>query len=134
VAGYSQTPLAKKLGIKGGMEILVISPPCGYRELVQPLPEDVDLVTEIGEHTNAAHIFATSTAVLVTELQRLRNELAGSAFIWASLPKKASRMETDITENTIRELALPMGLVDIKVCAVDDVWSGLKLVVRKELR
>ena len=132
--GYSGTPLVRKLGFKPDQEILLVAAPDDYMSWVQPLPEGARFVSALGESTGAAHVFVTSAAVLAEELQRLRHVLNSSAFVWVSWPKKASKVETDITEDTIRALALPLGYVDIKVCAVTDVWSGLKLVVRKELR
>ena len=132
--GYSGTPLVRKLGFKPNMEILLVSAPDGYADWVQPVPEDARFVAEPGATTGAAHVFATSARLLAEELQRLRRVLDPAAFVWVSWPKKASKVETDITEDTIRAIALPLGYVDIKVCAVTEVWSGLKLVVRKELR
>lgn len=132
--GYSGTPLIRKLGFKPDQDVLLVSAPEGYAEWVQPLPDGVRFVTTVGEGTGAAHVFATSARVLAAELERLRHALDPSAFVWVSWPKKASKVATDITEDTIRAIALPLGFVDIKVCAVTEVWSGLKLVVRKELR
>ena len=134
MSGYSVTPLAKKLGIKDGHTIAVIDAPSRYRALLEPLPHDVRFTTRANAKSNIVHFFTTSRASLTRTLQTLRDTLASDASVWVSWPKKSSKVETDITEDTIREVALPMGWVDIKVCAVDDVWSGLKLVVRKSLR
>jgi hypothetical protein len=98
------------------------------------VPEGARFVPAISAHTGAAHVFVTSAPVLAEELQRLRHALDSSAFVWVSWPKRASKVATDVTEDTIRAVALPLGYVDVKVCAVTEVWSGLKLVVRKELR
>jgi len=134
MSGYSGTPLIRKLGFKPDQEVLLVSAPDGYVEWVEPAPEGTRFVTTAGPNTGAAHVFATSASGLAEELHRLRLALAPSAFVWVSWPKKASKVATDITEDTIRAVALPLGYVDIKVCAVTEVWSGLKLVVRKELR
>ncbi len=132
--GYSSTPLAKKLGIKAGSLVHAIDAPVNYRDLLAPLPDSVEFARAADGRVNVVHLFATQRAMLVRTLPRLRQQLAPDASIWVSWPKQASKVTTDITEGTIRELALPLGLVDIKVCAVTEVWSGLKLVLRKELR
>lgn len=133
MAGYSGTPLAKKLGIKPGCRLLVVDAPAHYDELLAPLPGDVKRVRKIDD-AHVAHLFVTARARLEKELRAAVTKLSPDAAIWISWPKKASKVATDITEDAIRELALPLGLVDIKVCAIDEVWSGLKLVIRKELR
>jgi len=133
-AGYSGTPLAKKLGIGAGARVLVKNAPKNYSELVSPLPENVRFEKALTKETDIVHIFSERKAVLRAELERLRSSMKSSGVIWVSWPKKASKVPTDITEYTIRDCALPIGLVDIKVCAVSEVWSGLKLVIRKELR
>jgi hypothetical protein len=132
--GYSTTPLAKKLGITSGTHILTRSAPDDYLALIDPLPDKVVFDTRLSKGTDLIHLFATSKTVLAKELAALRKSMRTDAIIWVSWPKKASNVETDITEDVIREIALPMGLVDVKVCAVTDVWSGLKLCIRKELR
>lgn len=134
MSGYSGTPLTKKLGIKDGFAVALIDVPASFRKLLDPLPPDVKFTTKASEKTHIAHVFATERAKLAKHLKSLRDTLATDAVVWVSWPKKSSKVATDITEDTIREVALPMGWVDIKVCAVDDVWSGLKLMVRKELR
>jgi hypothetical protein len=133
-AGYSGTPLPRKLGIQPGSRLLLLNAPAQFSGLLQPLPEGVVFTNRAGQDVNIAHLFATERQTLATELASLRRALRPDAAVWVSWPKKASRVPTDITEDTIRELALPMGWVDVKVCAVDAVWSGLRLVVRKELR
>jgi hypothetical protein len=132
--GYSGTPLAKKLGISEGSRVLLENPPKNYPELLAPIPSGVEFETQLSPSTDVIHVFAESREVLTSALKRLRVSIRPSAAIWVSWPKKASKVQTDITEDRIREAALPLGLVDIKVCAVSEVWSGLKLVVRKELR
>ena len=133
-AGYSGTPLVRKLGIVEGSRVLAIGAPAEYREWLAPLPEGVVFARAVGSSVNMAHVFVTARAELVRQLASLRTSLASDAAVWVSWPKKASKVPTDVTEDVIRAVALPMGFVDIKVCAVTEVWSGLKLVVRKELR
>jgi hypothetical protein len=133
-AGYSGTPLVQKLGVKPGQRVLVIDPPKGYRSLLQPLPEKAKIVTAAKPPLAFVHLFTTRRADLESRLPALLEQLEPAGVIWVSWPKKTSGVETDITEDTIREVALSLGLVDIKVCAVDATWSGLKLVIRKEKR
>jgi hypothetical protein len=133
-AGYSGTPLAKKLGFKPGQRVSASGAPPNYRKLLAPLPEGIEFQARMSRTTDMVHVFSASKAELAKTLASCRRILGPEAAIWVSWPKKASKRPTDITEDTIREVALPMGLVDIKVCAVDDTWSGLKLVLRKELR
>jgi hypothetical protein len=132
--GYSNTPLAKKLGIRSNATINLIGAPVGYRALLSPLPDGVTFKARLDKSTDLVHVFATKKAELARMLKGIRSQMRSDAAIWVSWPKKAAKVETNITEDTIRAVALPMGLVDIKVCAVDDVWSGLKLVIRKEWR
>lgn len=134
MAGYSGTPLWKKLGISPGATLCILGAPQDYARLVAPLPARVDLVKRLDDKVDIVHVFATKRTKLTEALRASLAKMRQDAAIWVSWPKKASKVETDITEDTIREIALPMGLVDIKVCAVDDTWSGLKLVVRRELR
>lgn len=134
MAGYSGTPLAKKLGIKPGTRLFVKDAPKSYARLVAPLPEGVEFVRRLAGDVDIVHTFNTERAALRETLRNLNRAIKSEAAIWVSWPKKASKVETDITEDTIREIALPLGLVDIKVCAVDATWSGLKLVRRKESR
>lgn len=134
MAGYSTTPLVKKLGFREGSRVLIINAPNYYRELVSPLPDGVSLSTQLRKNIDICHVFLRSAAELARRLKNLKPRIVESGCIWVSWPKKASRVATDISEDTIRKIALPMGLVDIKVCAVDETWSGLKLVIRKELR
>lgn len=132
--GYSGTPLAKKLGIKPGTVVCAIDAPDHYRDLLAPLPADVSFTNDVANGALFIHLFASARADLLATLERIRPMLAADGMIWVSWPKKASKVPTDITEDTIRAVALPMGLVDVKVCAVDTTWSGLKLVIRKTLR
>ena len=134
MAGYSGTPLAKKLGIKPGSRLVVNGAPKNYAELLAPLPEGVRLGRTLGAHTDIAHLFAAERTKLSQALRDALKKMRPDAAIWVSWPKKTSNAVTDITEDVVREIALPMGLVDIKVCAVDETWSALKLVRRKENR
>ncbi len=133
-AGYSGTPLAKKLGIATGSRVCPLFAPSDYRALVAPWPEGATVVERADEGADLVHLFVRERAVLAREAARLRKGLRDDAMLWVSWPKKAAKVATDITEDGIRELVLPLGWVDVKVCAVDSVWSGLKLVVRLELR
>jgi len=132
--GYSGTPLAKKLGITAPLKILLVNPPEEYVMWIGGVPDGVIMVARAKPPIEAAHVFATERVFLNAILSKLRNELKQNGFVWVSWPKKASKVPTDITEDTIREIALPLGFVDIKVCAVSEVWSGLKLVIRKSER
>ena len=134
MAGYSGTPLAKKLGIKEGSRVYLLNAPSGFERSLGPAANGASFVTRIDRETDIVHLFETRRARLEKALAAALAKIRHDAVIWVSWPKRASKMETDITEDVVREVALPMGLVDIKVCAVDDVWSGLKLMVRKELR
>jgi len=133
-AGYSGTPLAKKLGIKAGAHVLCVGAPDDYLELLAPLPDNVSFDTKHSASTDLIHLFTTEKKVLQSSLAKWRGAIRPDTVIWVSWPKKASRVATDISEDTIREVCLPLGLVDVKVCAVDATWSGLKLVIRKEQR
>jgi hypothetical protein len=133
-AGYSGTPLAKKLGIGTGHRVWLAHAPANYQRLVAPLPGGAAFVPKPSNTTDLAHVFTSKRRELEKTLRALRSALNPDAAIWVSWPKRTSRVPTDITEDVIRDVALPMGFVDIKVCAVDETWSGLKLVVRKELR
>jgi len=132
--GYSGTPLVAKLGIKEGAEVHLVGAPDNYLDLVAPLPSGVTFAKRPSSTTGLVHHFTTQAAELGRALAAYRKTLGPEAVVWVSWPKKAAKVPTDITEDTIRELALPLGWVDVKVCAVTEVWSGLKLVVRKELR
>jgi hypothetical protein len=129
-AGYSGTPLAKKLGIKSGFRVFVENAPDNYRVLLEPLPDDVAFLTKIEADLNMIHLFTASEKELAGKLKRYIKKIKPNGTIWVSWPKKASKVPTDLTEDVIRELALKTVLVDVKVCAVDEVWSGLKLVIR----
>lgn len=131
MAGYSGTPLAQKLGLKPPLTMLVSGAPHDYPVWLGELPSGVSLSSSSRGKVQAAHVFVSKRVQLEQTLTRLRTRLEPTGFVWVSWPKNASKMPTDITENTIRDVALPLGFVDIKVCAVSDVWSGLKLVIRR---
>ena len=135
MAGYSSTPLAKKLGYKPGLTVHVHAAPANYRKLLAlDDPKSVTWLSEAVNGVQLVHAFTTSQAELKRLLALYRKRLAPDGAVWISWPKKAAKVETDITEDRVRDAALPLGLVDIKVCAVDEIWSGLKLVIRKTLR
>ena len=139
-AGYSGTPLAQKLGLKDGTRALFIDLPASLTALAASrdfVAVDRLRVEDLGRAEGpyaAIHLFTAARAVMEQVVQRLMALIARDGMIWVSWPKKASKVATDITEDVIRSVVLPLGLVDVKVCAVDEVWSGLKLVIRKELR
>lgn len=132
--GYSGTPLAKKLSLKDGMRVAFLDmPETVAAEIAAYGLVLIDQDVDAGD-LDCIHVFATERAALAAALVAGRHQIAQDGMIWVSWPKKASKRPTTITEDTIRALCLPLGLVDVKVCAVDQVWSGLKLVIRKELR
>ncbi len=130
-AGYSGTPLVRKLGLRAGMTCGLVDAPAGYWDLRGDLPEDVRVVPPDGDGLDFVHVFVRELAGLQEHLRQLRSSIAQDGMVWVSWPKKASGIRTDVTEDRVREAALAEGLVDVKVCAVDDVWSGLKLVIRR---
>jgi hypothetical protein len=133
-AGYSGTPLAKKLSLKDGMRVWFADMPDSVRVEIAGFGLTLAEESAPTQGIDAAHVFVTEKVVLTERLTKLRHIIDPAGQLWISWPKKAAKVPTDISEDTIRELARPMGWVDVKVCAVDAVWSGLKLVIRKELR
>jgi hypothetical protein len=129
MAGYSQTPLAKKLGIKPGFNMMTINAPDYYYALFADLPEDLIVDNGNKEKKDLIHLFTTEQKELVKLLPQSKKQIVPNGIIWVSWPKKAAKVVTDVTENSIRDIALANGLVDVKVCAVDETWSGLKLVI-----
>jgi hypothetical protein len=129
-AGYSGTPLVRKLGIKAGFKLWVIGPPLNYWDLLGTLPDNVSIGEPGQELFDFIHVFVTDRAQLEEELGELRARIVPAGMIWVSWPKKSSQVASDLSEPIIRDLALKSGLVDVKVCAVDATWSGLKLVIR----
>jgi cell envelope opacity-associated protein A len=133
-SGYSGTPLTKKLSLKDGLRTWFDGMPDSVRAVVAADRLQLEQLAAPEAPIDAAHIFVTERAELEAKLHQLLPLLAPAGMIWVSWPKKASKVPTDITEDVIREIALPMGLVDVKVCAVDETWSGLKLVIRRQNR
>ena len=133
-AGYSGTPLVKKLGFKPGDTACYVNPPANFDELLGELPDGVKVLADLQGPLDVIVCFTKQRRVLEQRLKALRRELANDGMLWIAWPKKASKVETDMTEDVVRDVLLPTGLVDTKVCAIDDTWSGLKLVIRKELR
>ncbi len=138
--GYSGTPLAQKLGLKDGQRVLFVDLPqsqlplTAARDFVEMAQVTVEQFGAAGRDYDVIHVFTAARAVLEALAQPLMDAIRRDGMIWISWPKKAAKLATDITEDVIRTVILPIGLVDVKVCAVDEVWSGLKLVIRKELR
>ncbi len=132
--GYSGTPLAKKLGLKPGQRTWFVGMPDSVRAEIDPEAIGIIELAEPEPGLDAAHVFVTARSDLERHVALLRERLASDGMIWVSWPKKASKVATDVTEDVVRAVALPTGLVDVKVCAVDQIWSGLKLVIRKSLR
>ena len=134
MAGYSGTPLGQKLGIKPGATVALINAPANYRKLLGKAAAEVEFSDRIESECAFIHFFTTQRNELEKELKRLRSKIADTGTLWVSWPKKSAGVPTDITEDVIRAVALPLGFVDVKVCAVDEIWSGLKLMVRRENR
>lgn len=133
-AGYSGTPLFKKLGVKPGFRIKTKNAPDEYLALLAPLPDAVKISSRLQADVDLWHFFTKSRVELFAQLPAARRQIKQNGMIWVSWPKKSSGVQSTVTEDTIREACIPMGLVDVKVCAIDTTWSGLKLVIRKELR
>lgn len=134
-AGYSQTPLVRKLGIKPGDRILLIKAPTHYLELLGELPQNVSVINKKSEgNLPFIHLFAKNSRDLIEQFPTAKELLAKDGMLWVSWIKKSSKMETDISESDVRRLGLDLGLVDVKICAVDEDWSGLKFMYRKKDR
>lgn len=133
-AGCTGTPLVNKLGFRPGMRVHYVNAPEHLDTLIGELPDGVRVLRRPAANLDLALLFVTDRAALARGLQALQPRLRPAGMIWVAWPKRASKVPTDVTEDVVREVALPRGLVDVKVCAIDDVWSGLKLVIRKKLR
>jgi hypothetical protein len=133
-AGYSKTPLLKQLGIKAGTRVLLLNAPAGYLALLGPLPAGVTLLAAPESALDFIQLFSRESAELADWFPRLKAALASAGVLWISWPKRAARIPTDLSENLIRDMGLRQGLVDVKVCAVDESWSGLKFVYRLQDR
>jgi len=134
MAGYSGTPLPQKLGIKPGLMVVTINPPANYRRLLGQIPDSVTFSERLKSGSSFVHLFTSRRSEMQKKMSILRDKISDNGAIWVSWPKKSSGISTDVTEDVIREIALPLGFVDIKVCAVDQTWSGLKLMIRRENR
>jgi len=130
MAGYSGTPLVKKLGIKPGQSVALLNGPPGYRKALGSLPEEVRWAEQLGENLDFIQLFVTTQTELKRRFKEAKECLTADGSLWISWPKKSSGVATDLNENAIRKLGLELGLVDVKVCAVDEIWSGLKFVYR----
>ena len=135
-AGYSGTPLPRKLGIGEGDQVAVIGAPQHVADLLANVPDVASLHTDLADEARYDVIvaFVVDRAELEAELPRLRARMAPACGLWIAWPKRASKVPTDMDDEVVRDVALPTGLVDNKVCAIDDTWSGLRLVIRRELR
>ena len=133
-SGYSGKALGQKLGIKSWSRVKTRNAPAHYLQLLGELPRDVQVSPRVRKPVDIVHLFIVARAQLVAELKRALHDIEQDGAVWVSWPKKSSGVPTDLTEDVIREVALPMGLVDVKVCAVDETWSGLKLVIRRANR
>ena len=134
MAGCSGTPLAQKLGIKPAMTITVINQPANYRKLLGQGADGVEFSDRTRSDSSFVHLFTTRRSELEKQLSQLRKKIPDIATIWVSWPKKSAGVPTDVIEDVIRVVALPLGFVDVKVCAIDETWSGLKLMVRRTNR
>ena len=134
MAGYSGTPLPQKLGIKPGLTVVTINAPANYRRLLGQIPDSVTFSERLKSGSSFVHLFTSRRSEMQKKMSILRDKISDNGAIWVSWPKKSSGISTDVTEDVIREIALPLGFVDIKVCAVDETWSGLKLMIRRENR
>jgi hypothetical protein len=134
MAGYSETPLVKKLGIREGFRVATVDAPPDYRRLLAPLPPAVKFIESATFSTSLVHVFVKNRQKLQRALFELRETLGPNSVVWVSWPKQNSGVASELTEDAVRAAALPLGFVDVKVCAVTEVWSGLKLVLRRELR
>lgn len=134
MAGYSDIALPQKLGIKPGATVIAINEPANYRKLLGKIPDGAHFSNRVTRGAEFIHFFTTRRRDLKKKLSILRERLAQGGVLWISWPKKSAGVPSDVTEDVIRAVALPLGLVDIKVCAVDETWSGLKLMIRREER
>ena len=133
-AGYSGTPLPRKLGIREGLTVVLLDAPAGFEADLEPLPDDVDITDKLVDGADVAVLFVTARADLERRFPDVTRHLQPAGGFWVAWPKRASKVPTDLTEDVLREVGLPQGWVDNKVCAVSDVWSGLRFVLRKENR
>jgi hypothetical protein len=134
MAGYAGTPLPQKLGIKPGLTLITINAPTNYRRLLGTISEDLTFSDRLKVGSSFVHVFITKRSELAKRLSVLRQKIVDTGTVWVSWPKRSAGIPTDVTENVVRAVALPLGFIDVKVCAIDETWSGLKLMVRRENR
>jgi len=134
MAGYSDTPLLQKLGIKPGTTVVTVNAPTNYRRLLGSIPAGVTFSKRLKLDPNFVHVFTKKRGELAKRLSTLRQKIADTGTVWVSWPKRSSGVATDVSEDVVRAVALPLGFVDVKVCAIDETWSGLKLMVRRNNR
>ena len=134
MAGYSRRPLQQKLGIKPDMNVVIINSPRNYRRLLGTIPDSITFSDRFKPDSSFVHVFIKTRSELERRLRVLREKIADTGTVWVSWPKRSSAVPTDVTEDVIRAVALPLGFVDIKVCAIDEIWSALKLMVRRTNR
>jgi len=134
MAGYSGTPLLQKLGIKPCLAVVTINSPTNYRRLLGTIPEGVTFSDRLRSDSSFVHVFIQKRSELEQRLSAIRGKIADTGTVWVSWPKRSSGVPTDVTEDVVRAVALPLGFVDVKVCAIDETWSGLKLMVRRSNR
>ena len=134
MAGYSGTPLPQKLGVKPGLTVVTIDAPTNYRRLLGTILKGVTFSDRLKPDSTFVHVFIKKRSELTKRLPVLREKVADAGTVWVSWPKRSSGVPTDVTEDVVRAAALPLGFVDVKVCAIDDTWSGLKLMVRRTNR
>jgi len=130
MAGYSSTPLPRKLGIKEASRIAFVDAPKGFHDYLGPLPEDVQIVTRLTKPLDLVLFFVTTERELARDFAKLAAKLASNGMIWIAWPKKSSGVATDLSFERVQRIGLDAGLVDVKICAIDDTWSGLKFVIR----
>ena len=131
MAGYSKRPLAEKLGIKAGYSVVIMHPPENYYQILTPLPEQIQQTTTLNGPVEFIQFFTKEKQELVRQFPKLKKHLKEKGILWISWPKGASKVKTDLNEDVVRQIGIANGMVDIKVCAVDDVWSGLRFAFRR---
>jgi hypothetical protein len=134
MVGYSGTPLPQKLGIKPGLTVVTINTPTNYRRLLDTIPQGVTFSDRLKPNSSFVHVFIKKRSELEKRLSALREKIADTGTVWVSWPKKSCGVPSDVTEDVVRAVALPLGFVDVKVCAIDETWSGLRLMVRRTSR
>jgi hypothetical protein len=134
MAGYSHRSLGEKLGIKAGARVALVGAPAGFEDVLAPLPSGVRVARRLSAGTDVAVVFVMARAELARRWAGLTSAVGQTGAVWVAWPKKASGVPTDMTDHAVREVVLPTGWVDVKICAIDDTWSGIRCVLRRELR